>query len=253
MNIAETSAKLTAVAVITSALILGSCIVAGALILRQSFLVALPSDNTQPSVAKRDDGKASGPQLPDARVFDLSALSGDLIEGYRYPGDNHAITLAAYTDVGCGYCKKFIKTVQKMREEGQLDANLVLRHYPLNLDGLSYQVANATECAGAIAGPAAYYGLFDGVFAGTLKTLEQVREHAHTVLDSGNDQVQKFDKCVDELQFGDKVAESRAVAEKFGINGTPSSILYNKATGKALFLVGALSAEQVKQFIAKIQ
>ena len=118
--------------------------------------------------------------------------------------------------------------------------------------------AEASECAAKIAGNEAFWALSDKMFenasllveknqsAGPALTEEKLLGYSASV----GINIQAMQKCLDNKETKDLVAEDLAGAKTAGITGTPSTVLITKE-GDGELIRGAVQFEQLQAVIEK--
>ena len=168
-------------------------------------------------------------------------------------GDANAkITIVEFGDYQCTYCHLFHENtkdalLQQYVNTGKV--NFVFRDFPLNGPD-SVLAADAAYCAGD---QNKYWQYHDELYKnwGGEKTgwvnQKSLDKFATTVgLDLG-----KFDKCVSDKKYEQKVIDNYNFGQKIGIDGTPSFIVFS---GKqATKIVGAQPISVFDQVLAKFQ
>lgn len=168
-------------------------------------------------------------------------------------GDANAkITIVEFGDYQCTYCHLFHENtkdalLQQYVNTGKV--NFVFRDFPLNGPD-SVLAADAAYCAGD---QDKYWQYHDELYKnwGGEKTgwvnQKSLDKFATTVgLDLG-----KFDKCVSDKKYEQKVIDNYNFGQKIGIDGTPSFIVFS---GKqATKIVGAQPISVFDQVLAKFQ
>ena len=165
---------------------------------------------------------------------------------------NAKITIVEFGDYQCTYCHLFHENtkdalLQQYVNTGKV--NFVFRDFPLNGPD-SVLAADAAYCAGD---QNKYWQYHDELYKnwGGEKTgwvnQKSLDKFATTVgLDLG-----KFDKCVSDKKYEQKVIDNYNFGQKIGIDGTPSFIVFS---GKqATKIVGAQPISVFDQVLAKFQ
>lgn len=168
-------------------------------------------------------------------------------------GDSNAkVTIVEFGDYQCTYCHLFHKDtkdalLQQYVNTGKV--NFVFRDFPLNGPD-SVLAADAAYCAGD---QDKYWQYHDELYNnwGGEKTgwvnQKSLDKFATTV---GLD-VDKFDKCLSDKKYEQKVLDNQKFGENIGIDGTPSFIIFS---GKDITkVVGAQPISIFQQVIDKFQ
>ena len=180
---------------------------------------------------------------PQMMIQNGSPLLGDA---------NAKITIVEFGDYQCTYCHLFHENtkdalLQQYVNTGKV--NFVFRDFPLNGQD-SILAADAAYCAGD---QDKYWQYHDELYKnwGGEKTgwvnQKSLDKFATTV---GLD-LDKFDKCVSDKKYEQKVIDNYNFGQKIGIDGTPSFIIFS---GKqATKIVGAQPISVFDQVLTKFQ
>lgn len=214
------------------------------------FLVMLGLYINQGETAGSDNSKAvAGNNLPAAAPgIQLQPVTED--DWVR--GDRSApISIIEFSDTECPFCKRHHPTLQRIVDEYDGQVNWVYRHLPLvSLHSKALREAEATECAGELAGNDGFWKYIDRLFEVTPANngldLAQLPEIAEEV---GLNRA-KFEECLDSGKYALKVKDHISQAQAAGGRGTPYNIIL---VGDEKILVnGAVPFEQFKAIIDEV-
>jgi len=156
--------------------------------------------------------------------------------------DTAQVIVIEYSDTECRYCKTFYyKFQEQILKIYQSEVALVYRHFPLPIYPKSKKEAEALECAADQGGNKMFWKYLDELYQATpsdngLDPLELPR-----IAQKGNLDIIRFNRCLDENNYTEKVAEQRLVGEDLGIRQTPSVIIWDKTSDKKQLINGANS------------
>ena len=144
-------------------------------------------------------------------------------------GDPNApITILEWGDYQCTFCYKFHKNTLNTIQRNFIDTGkvkLVFKDFPLNGPD-SLLAAEASYCAEDQEKYWQYhdelYKNWGGERTGWI-TRESLDEFAMTV----NLDLEKFDKCLDENKYQNKVSSIHEFGKEIGIDATPSFLVFN--------------------------
>jgi len=152
-------------------------------------------------------------------------------------GDENApVTIIAFSDYECPYCRAAEKVVGRVREKYRDKIHYVHRDFPLPFHANAHGAAEAARCAGA---QGKFWGYHDGLFAGDSLSTESLQQLADTV---GLDRAE-FDECLSSGRFKEAVDEDLRAGQKVGVRGTPAFFINGR------MLSGAQSFEAFERVI----
>lgn len=158
----------------------------------------------------------------------IGPLRGKLEAGY--PGavlgnPNGKLTLVEFSDYACGYCRASLPDVAALIAANP-DLKVVVQEFPI----LTPESADAARMALAAADQGKYEAFHNAMYAAGRpgpETIAQAAKQAgvdlaaaHTAIKSG--------------KYESKLADSHALAEEMGFNGTPSWVIGNEAFSGAV-------------------
>ncbi|KHA52163.1 DsbA family protein [Sulfitobacter geojensis] len=155
---------------------------------------------------------------------DLVSVNADAIfdDGYSWVGGNPDgdITLVEFLDYRCGYCKKAHDEVAKLLEK---DGNirLIVKEFPI-LGDQSVLASRFAVAVKQVAGDDSYKAMNDALmaFRGDV-TLASLRRMASTF---GLD-MDAIEAVMDSDAVTQEIAETRALAQRLQITGTPTFVM----------------------------
>ncbi len=141
---------------------------------------------------------------------------------------NAKIVIVEYSDTECPFCKNFHDTMHQVIDEYGKDGKVawVYRHFPLaQLHSKAHKQAEATECAFDQGGNTAFWTYIDKVFEITPSNnglnMDKLPEIAEQM---GLDRIE-FERCLNDGDNEEKVANSVTDAFTSGGRGTPHNIM----------------------------
>ena len=168
-------------------------------------------------------------------------------------GDANAkITIVEFGDYQCTYCHLFHENtkdalLQQYVSTGKV--NFVFRDFPLNGPD-SVLAAEAAYCAGD---QDKYWQYHDELYKnwGGEKTGWVNQKSLDKFATTTGLDLDKFDKCISDKKYEQKVTDNYNFGQKIGIDGTPSFIIFG---GKDITkIVGAQPISVFEQVLAKFQ
>ncbi|SDC89039.1 Protein-disulfide isomerase [Ruegeria marina] len=170
-------------------------------------------------------------QVNSAEIFE---------DGYSWVGGNPDgdITLVEFMDYRCGYCRRAAPEVAKLLQE---DGNIrfIVKEFPI-LGDASLQASRFAIATKIVAGDEAYGQVHDALmeFTGDVTDVTLARIGEGLALD-----VEAIKAEMNSDEVTRRIAETRALAQRLNISGTPSFVLETE------MLRGFLPAEQMQQIV----
>lgn len=131
------------------------------------------------------------------------------------------VHLIVYTDFDCPFCADFAQTVAGVQEEFGQQVAITLRHYYLPTHRYALTTALAAECA---AEQDQFWPMQEKLFANYGQKVNDTEELLSLAKELKLD-IKKFQTCLEEEKYKDKILEQLAEAKTFGVEGTPTSFL----------------------------
>jgi len=181
---------------------------------------------------------------PSGEIRLVAVTDKDWIRGKK----NAKVSVVEYSDTECPFCKRFHPTMQRLIEEYPNDVNWVYRHFPLtSLHSKAIKEAEATECAGELAGNDGFWKYIDRLYEITPSNdgldpaqLPQIAE------DVGINR-EKFEECLNSGKYTQKVNDQAEEGVTAGAQGTPYSIIV--VGDQKIPVSGAVPFEQLKTIV----
>jgi protein-disulfide isomerase len=148
------------------------------------------------------------------------------------------ITIVEFSDFQCPYCQRSLATIDQVLAKYPADVRLVYRHLPL--DRIHPHARGAAEASACADEQGRFWDYHDKLFQNNraLGKEDLLRYAGETGLDA-----QRFQACVEERRFKDKVEADLQAAREVGISGTPAFVV------NGVLLSGAQPAEEFYQVI----
>lgn len=160
------------------------------------------------------------------------------------------VTMFEYSDSDCPYCQQFHKTMKQILAEYGTKVAWVYRYFPLSIHPDAYNEAVALECSAQIGGNTAFWKYLDSAFSVTVDPTQSQSILVSFAKAQGLDE-NLFKTCLAADSTKARIDSDEAEAQKIGAQGTPFTIVVNKA-GKQVVLPGAYPIEEVRKAIAEL-
>ena len=164
-------------------------------------------------------GVPSGTNEPvvNGSMVEFTVAESDHVRGNA----NAEITLVEFSDLECPFCKAFHATAQQALDEYGDKVRWVYKHFPLsNIHPEATPAAEAAECVWEQKGDEGFWAFADKVFE------EQDRIGStlyREVAESLGMDIAKYDTCVSQRTYEDKVEQDYQQGLRAGVTGTPGS------------------------------
>lgn len=159
----------------------------------------------------------------------------------KFGSEDAPVRVVEFTDFQCPYCKSFHETVQGEVKAYGDKVLYVYKHYPLSFHAQAENAALAGECAYE---QKKFTEYADTLFAkqeewGKTEGTQKFKDYARTLkLDTAS-----INTCLDDKKYQEKVSADMEEGRKFGISGTPGTIV------NGTFLNGDVPKEELKAAI----
>lgn len=170
--------------------------------------------------------------------------------------DNKDIVVIEYSDMECPFCVKQHNTNKikenLMKDYGNKITFAFKNHMWVNHEGTEVKALWAL-CANKVGGKDLYVKFYDEVFnySATHGDYYPVDKLSEIIKNAGAN-VDEWQSCVDSREFHSQFMEETREAVKLGMGGTPSTLIFNKKTGKFDTVIGAYPYSEFKKVIEKL-
>jgi len=141
------------------------------------------------------------------------------------------VTVVEYFDYNCGYCRAALPVIDQLLKDDP-GVRIVYRDFPI----LAPSSRDAARASLAAAQQGKYRAFHDALYAaGPVSTATIVAAAARTGVDTAH---------VDDAAIDAELAKNMEIAQKLGLNGTPSWVVGDR------ILSGAMPLDEIKRAIA---
>jgi protein-disulfide isomerase len=163
-------------------------------------------------------------------------------EDEKTNGNYSKVYLVEFFDYECPYCSILDATLDTIQSKYGDKIKIIRYHFPLNIHPLAYRTAIAAECAES-------QGMFDSYHKELMANQYKLNSINYTEVARliGIKELGKFQKCVDEEETADVIANNVRLAKEYKVNGTPTLIINNK------MISGAINTEEIEKIINESQ
>ena len=229
----------TGVQTIVAALILGICMIAGAMLVRSSV------DQAAREVASLKEALVRGPQAP--APSQAAARPGAPDPNRRYAvntqgspakGNERAkLAVVEFSDFQCPYCRRVTPTLEQIQREYGDQVRIVFKHMPLPMHTKAPAAHVAAEAAHR---QGKFWQMHDLIFGDQdAMSPEKYKDYAKQL---GLD-LARFERDVASAEVKARIQADAEEAQRLGVSGTPAFFVNGR------FLNGAQPYEAFKQLI----
>lgn len=171
-------------------------------------------------------------KTPDVSEDDLQVGSRDA-----------KVKVILFSDFQCPYCKSFFENYKKAINDYKDQTLFVFKHIPLNFHKQAQNAAMVAECANE---QGKFWQMADKLYATqtdwqNTEGLAKFKTYASAL----ELNAVKFNECLDEKKYQDKIDADIEEAQLYGISGTPSFFVNDQ------FFSGLISYDELKKTIDK--
>lgn len=185
------------------------------------------------------------------RPTSLNIKPPDLSTEYFRGNPDADVVLVEYSDYSCPFCGRVHPTLKSLIQQ---DSNLawVYRDYPI-INPESARHAEAAYCGGELGGNEVYWNFVDAMLVGGFRfSMEEFVK----IAEESEISVDEFKNCYESRDMQERVMSVVKEAIESLSNyqlGTPTTVVYNRKTGKNRLVVGALPKESFLQAIEEVR
>lgn len=183
--------------------------------------------------------------LPAASPFNQANLNTNLANDHVLGPADAPIALITYMDFQCPYCKKFYPVAKQFVEANKGKVKFIIRQYPLPMHKQADFLANVSECVAQQKGNAGFWDFADRVLL-TPQFDYSSEAFIAPVLATLHLDNAKYEDCMHTHPFNEKIAAFSAEAHAIGVTGTPTHVLFDVASKKAIYKAGAIPLDQLQ-------
>lgn len=169
-----------------------------------------------------------------------AAVEGHNIKESAYMGKKKApVTIVEYSDFECPFCARGAQTMDQIKEQYVDDGKvkIVFKHFPLAFHKNAQKAGEAAECAGD---QGKFWEMHDKMFENQKSLMvDNLKQYA---ADLGL-KADKFNTCLDEGKYAQKVMDDMADGKRNGVSGTPAFFVND------VMVSGAQPIENFKKII----
>jgi protein-disulfide isomerase len=226
-------------ALVISALIIGSSIVAGSFLVRNA--VDRTGDQVNALTAAFDTaskGRAPVHDTGTGELMDPNRRYTVSTKGAPVRGDPEAkISVVEFSDFQCPFCGRSVQTLDQIAAAYGNRVRIVFKHLPLSMHPKAPAAHLAAEAAHR---QGKFWAMHDKIFANQAEmSPEKYREYAREI---GLD-LKQYDRDIADAAVKQRIDADAAEAARLGVTGTPAFFVNGR------YLKGAVPFEQIKTLL----
>jgi protein-disulfide isomerase len=229
------SSQNSGVQTVVAALILGVCVIAGAMLIRSS--VDQAARDLKEALGGRPTAAAptptAAPGRPDPNRRYSVSTQGSPVKG----NEKAKLAVVEFSDFQCPFCRRVGPTLEQIQREYGDDVRIVFKHLPLPMHS-NAPAAHAAAEAAHLQGK--FWQMHDLIFSDQQgMSPDRYKEYARQL---GLDMA-RFERDVASDEVKQRIAADSAEAARLGVSGTPAFYVNGR------FVNGAQPFEVFKQLI----
>jgi len=185
-----------------------------------------PSINQEQSgnkqAAEADRGKENVKLNTDEESNQIKPVREISADDHLWGNISAPVKMIVYDDFECPFCANYYDTLEQAKKEFGDKLVIAFRHFPLiNIHVYSMQAAEASECASE---QGKFWEMYHKLFADNKAGILSGTQFKEDAKSLGLDGV-KFDQCLFQEKYKDKINEQMLEARSFNVNGTPTTFI----------------------------
>lgn len=173
--------------------------------------------------------------------------------GKHFYGELDAeFTLVEFSDLECGFCKRFHETPRQLVDQAGGKINWEWQHYPLGFHNpAAEKAAHAAECVAEEVGNQAFWA-----FTGEWFTRSAMNGQGYAEIDLLAQELgskpDAFRECMASGRYKQLIKEQMDKGTAMGVTGTPATVVVDNTTGRQILVKGAQPATALLQAIGQL-
>lgn len=190
----------------------------------------------------------------EANLSGWEPAGNDVPDGRNIYGSlNAEFSLVEYSDLECGFCKRFHSTPKSLVDQAGGRINWEWRHFPLGFHNpVASQAAHASMCVSEVAGNRAFWAFTGSWFEQSGMNGQGVSDITALATSVGAPK-EAFEACMDSDKFEPAIKQQIAKGAELGITGTPGTFVVDNTTGNRVFVRGAQPTSAFIQAIKQLR
>lgn len=160
---------------------------------------------------------------------------------------NAPVTAIVYSDYQCPFCRKHHANMLLLARKNRSTLRWTLRNFPLPFHPNAQPAAAAAECAEAIGGVNKFWRFADAIFKREKDNFDFL-----SIARSLGIPLSSFQTCINDNRYAQRVQLQHDKGAAAGVSGTPTTVFYNRSTGRSLTVVGAQAQSDLQSALDKM-
>ncbi len=165
-------------------------------------------------------GTRKNESITDARVTAFSQWSEVQSAGRLLGPEGAKVQIVEFSDLECPFCKRFHRALGAVRSKYSADVSLRFVHFPLSMHKFARQAASAAECAHE-------QGRFGEFIESVFEDQDSLglRSWGSFAAGAAVADTVRLVTCVRDAVYTDAVDSASRMAERFGVQSTPTVVI----------------------------
>lgn len=173
--------------------------------------------------------------------------------GKRFYGSMQAeFTLVEYSDLECGFCKRFHSTPKSLVDQSGGRINWEWQHYPLAFHNpAAEKAAHAAECIAEQSGNQAFWAFTGQWFERSAMNGQGYGDIEQLAQELGA-KPEEFRDCMASGKYKDLIQKQMDRGTALGVTGTPATVVVDNTTGRQVLVKGAQQPQALLQAMSQL-
>lgn len=190
----------------------------------------------------------------EANLSGWESAGNDVPDGRHIYGSlNAEFSLVEYSDLECGFCKRFHTTPKSLVDQAGGRINWEWQHFPLGFHNpVASKASHAAMCVSEVAGNRAFWAFTGSWFEQSAMGGQGVSD-VTALAESVGAPADAFNACMESDKFEPAIKQQIAKGTELGITGTPGTFVVDNTTGNRVFVRGAQPTAAFIQAIKQLR
>lgn len=205
-------------------IVAGSIIYTGSELMHADATIAQSKRGVAAKMGTRQESAQETPKIRDR--IRIQSLNTDTSKDHVLGNKDAAVTLFSFVDYECPYCASFFSTAKDFVQHNS-GVNLVIRHFPLANHKNAMHLAETAECVSEQTGDNGFYDFSERAFRSIHNSNPKLNPSQNALLSLTGINANKINNCASSGKHEKKILGYMEEARRIGIDGTPTTIIFN--------------------------